>query len=124
MSKNTKKEKKLISSTKEFKLLLEKKDSFFVLFSNENCGYCQIAEKNIKEVIDSFPQLEFYQIKLSSAPEIFARYNINSVPVTKIFKNGEAVYTGFGVRSPDDIYYQLNSYFDNKNSYFEKLADK
>lgn len=123
MSKNTKKEKKLISNGEEFDRLLKEKDSIFVLFSNDGCGYCQIAEKNINEVIDSFPQLELYQLKLTDAPEIFERYGINSVPVSKVFKDGEAVYTGFGVRSPNDIYYQLKSYFGSGNSYFQELAD-
>jgi predicted nucleic-acid-binding Zn-ribbon protein len=45
MSKNTKKEKKLISNGEEFDKLLEEKEAFFVLFSNDSCGYCQIAEK-------------------------------------------------------------------------------
>jgi len=123
MSRNTEKEKKLISNGEEFDRLLKEKDSFFVLFSNDGCGYCQIAEKNINEVIDSFPQLELYQLKLADAPEIFERYGINSVPVSKVFKDGEAVYTGFGVRSPNDIYYQLKSYFGSGNSYFQELED-
>ena len=123
MNRNTKKEKRLISNGEEFDRLLKEKDSLFVLFSNDGCGYCQIAEKNINEVIDSFPQLELYQLKLTDAPEIFERYGINSVPVSKVFKEGEAVYTGFGVRSPNDIYYQLKSYFGSGNSYFQELED-
>lgn len=123
MKKNIRKGNKLISSGKEFKKILKEKEAFFVLFSSESCGYCKLAEKNIKEVIDSFPQLDLYQIKLSTAPEIFEEYGVNSVPVAKIFKNGEAVYTAFGVRSPDDIYYQLKDYFDSGSSYFKELEN-
>ncbi|SHM16341.1 thioredoxin family protein [Halanaerobium congolense] len=124
MNKNTKKEKKLISSGDEFDKLLEEKDAFFVLFSKNGCGYCQLAEKNINQVIDSFPELKLYQLKLTDAPEIFKRYDINSVPVSKVFKEGKAVYTGFGVRSPNDIYYQLKSYFGSGNSYFQELDEE
>ena len=123
MNRNTRNEKKLISNGEEFDRLLSEKDAFFVLFSNDGCGYCKIAEKNINEVIDSFPQLELYELKLKDAPEIFERYEINSAPVSKVFKDGEAVYTGFGVRSANDIYYQLKSYFDSGSSYFQELAD-
>ncbi|TDO78345.1 thioredoxin [Halanaerobium saccharolyticum] len=123
MKRNTKNEKKLISNGKEFERLLKEKDSLFILFSNDGCGYCQLAEKNINQVLDSFPQLELYQLKLTAAPEIFERYGINSVPVFKVFKKGESVYTGFGVRSPNDIYYQLKSYFGSGNSYFKEIAD-
>ena len=123
MSRNTKNEKKLISNGEEFDKLLKNKDALFVLFSNDGCGYCQIAENNINQVLDSFPDLDLYKLKLTDAPEIFERYGINSVPVSKVFKNGEAVYTGFGVRSPNDIYYQLKSYFGSGNSYFQELAD-
>mgnify|MGYP006443623917 CR=1 FL=1 len=123
MSRNTEKEKKLISNGAEFDRLLKEKDVIFVLFSNDGCGYCKLAEKNINKVIDSFPQLELYQLKLTDAPEIFERYGINSVPVSKVFKEGEAVYTGFGVRSSNDIYYQLKAYFGSSNTYFQELAD-
>lgn len=123
MNKNIKSEKILISSKKEFEKLLAEKDIFFVLFSSNSCGYCQLAEKNIKKVIREFPKLKFYQVKLDQLPEIFEKYDINSVPVSKIFKNGESVYTGFGVRSEDDIYYQLKNYFESGNSYFAELED-
>jgi hypothetical protein len=62
-------------------------------------------------------------VKLNQTPEIFERYGIKSAPVSKVFKEGEAVYTGFGVRSPNDIYYQLKSYFDSANSYFQEMED-
>lgn len=118
-----KKESKLITSAEEFKTLLKSSEFLFVLFSNENCGYCKIAENNIKEVIGSFPDLDLYLLKLSDAPDIFREYNVNSAPVIKLFKDGEAVYTGFGVRKADDIYYQLKSYFGSGNSYFKELAE-
>ncbi|MFW6295170.1 MAG: thioredoxin family protein [Halanaerobium sp.] len=123
MKDSMKKESKLITSAEEFKTLLKSSEFLFVLFSNENCGYCKIAENNIKEVIDSFPDLDLYLLKLSDAPDIFREYNVNSAPVIKLFKDGEAVYTGFGVRKADDIYYQLKSYFGSGNSYFKELAE-
>jgi thiol-disulfide isomerase/thioredoxin len=123
MSENSKNEKKLISNVEEFDQLLEEKEAFFVLFSNEACGACKLAEKNINQVIDSFANLDFYEVKLNQTPEIFERYGIKSAPVSKVFKEGEAVYTGFGVRSPNDIYYQLKSYFDSANSYFQEMED-
>jgi hypothetical protein len=119
-----KKESKLITNSKEFNYLLKNNEYLFVLFSNENCGYCKIAENNIKEVIDSFPDVDLYILKLSDAPDIFREYNVNSAPVIKLFKNEEAVYTGFGVRKADDIYYQLKSYFGSGNSYFQELSEK
>ena len=123
MKNNLKNGTKLISNGQEFKKLLHENEFLFVLFSNENCGYCQIAENNINQVIDSFPDVELHILKLGDAPEIFKEYNITSAPVIKLFKNGEAVYTGFGVRKPDDIYYQLNSFFSSGNSYFKELAE-
>lgn len=119
MKENIKNEKKLISKTEEFDNLIKEKNTFLVLFSSDSCGYCQLAEKNINKVIESFEKIDFYQLKLADTPEVFRRYDINSVPVLKIFRAGEAVYTGFGVRTPNDIYYQLKNYFQTKNSYSE-----
>ncbi|ADO77180.1 thioredoxin family protein [Halanaerobium praevalens] len=122
MKKNIKKEGKLISSGDEFKQLLAAKDSFLILFTSQSCGYCQLAKKNIQQVISDFPQLDFYQLQLADAAEIFQSYDINSVPVIKVFKAGQSVYTGFGVRSVNDLYYQLSSYF-NKVSFYQKESN-
>ena len=122
MTENLKKEVKLISNGQEFKKLLKTEEKLLVLFSNDNCGYCQIAEKNIKQILDSFEGLVLYKLKLSNAPEIFTEYNIKSAPVTKVFINQKAVYTAFGIRPPNDIYYQLKPYFKTSDSYFKELS--
>jgi len=124
MKKEEKNETKLISNSEEFYKLLESEEYFFVLFSNENCGYCKLAENNIHKVIDSFPEIQLYSLKLSDGAEVFNKFEIKSAPVSKLFIDGKAVYTGFGVRQPDDIYYQLKSFLKSGNSYFEDLAEK
>ncbi len=91
--------------------LIKDKDNFLLFFSTENCGYCQIAKNNIEKIIDNFPDLSLYEIKLNQNQSLFKQYGVTSVPVIKIFKNAEVVYTGFGVRLPNDLYYQLKYYF-------------
>ncbi|ADQ14680.1 thioredoxin family protein [Halanaerobium hydrogeniformans] len=122
MKENLKKEVKSISNGKDFKKLLKKEEKLLVLFSNDSCGYCQMAENNIKKILDSFQGLTLYKLKLSDAPEIFEEYNIKSVPVTKVFIKQKAAYTAFGIRPPSDIYYQLKSFFKSSDSYFKELS--
>ncbi|MCC3143910.1 thioredoxin family protein [Halanaerobium sp. Z-7514] len=122
MKENLKKEVKLISNGKEFKKLLKTEEKLLVLFSNDSCGYCQMAENNIKKILDSFEDLILYKLKLSDAPEIFAEYNINSAPVTKVFIDQKSAYTAFGIRPPSDLYYQLKPFFKSSDSYFKEIA--
>ncbi len=101
----------IIKNKNKFEKLLYDNEYFLVLFSSSDCGYCQMAENNIKQVLPSIPQLELYKIKMNTEVEdIFKKYDINSVPILKLFKNSEPVYTGFGVRMPNDLYYQLKSF--------------
>lgn len=101
----------IIKNEKEFDKFLYNNKYFLVLFSSSDCGYCQMAEKNINQVLPSIPQLELYKIKMNTEVEnIFKKYDVNSVPILKLFKDSEPVYTGFGVRMPDDLYYQLKSF--------------
>ncbi|TDX43614.1 thioredoxin family protein [Orenia marismortui] len=82
-----------------------------IIFSSKDCGYCQLAKNNLLEIIDNFPELAIYECMISKAPKTIARYNISSVPILKLFSDGELVYTGFGVRNSNDLYYQLKSFF-------------
>ncbi|MGM0601684.1 MAG: thioredoxin family protein [Bacillota bacterium] len=105
------KDKYIIKNEKQFKELLENNEYLLVLFSSNDCGYCQMAENNIKQILPSIPQLELYKIKLNTeVGNIFKKYDVNSVPIIKLFKNSAPVYTGFGVRMPNDLYYQLKSF--------------
>jgi thioredoxin 1 len=112
---------KLISSQAEFESLLDSQATLLVLFSREDCGYCQIALQNITQVLANFPGFTLYVLKLNDFPQLFEKYSIQSVPVLKIFKQGEAVYTGFGIRKVSDLYYQFKDYLPGLNSYYSDL---
>ena len=92
--------------------IIKKNDSLLIVFSNPSCGYCKLAKKNLTEIIDSFPNLVVGECIVNKNHKLKDKYQINSVPMFKLIKAGEVVYTGFGVRSANDLYYQLKSFMD------------
>lgn len=92
-----------------FTKIIRKHELVLVIFS-QDCGYCQLAKRNLEEIIDQLPELPVYEGMISELSEVTEEYKITSVPVFKLFENGEVVYTGFGVRESKDLYYQLSSF--------------
>lgn len=84
--------------------------NLLILFTSQNCGYCQIAKKNLNQVIDSFPEILVYECSISNSPKIVERYQVSSVPILKLFIEGKVVYTAFGIRDSSDLYYQIKSF--------------
>ncbi|GAB6099332.1 hypothetical protein JCM16358_12110 [Halanaerocella petrolearia] len=66
----------------------------------------QVSDNNFIEVITGHENV----LIIFSSQESKDKYKVTSVPVFKLFKEGEVVYTGFGVRESNDLYYQLSSF--------------
>ncbi|GAB6138703.1 thioredoxin family protein [Halanaerobaculum tunisiense] len=93
-----------------FTKVITKHELVLIIFSSQDCGYCQLAKRNLEEIIDQLPELPVYEGVISELSEVTEEYKITSVPVFKLFEKGEVVYTGFGIRESKDLYYQLNSF--------------
>ncbi|AGB40365.1 Thioredoxin [Halobacteroides halobius DSM 5150] len=97
-------------SDDNFPEIIREHEVVLMIFSSQDCGYCQLAKRNLREIIDQLSKLQVYECLISEVPEIREKYKITSVPVFKLFKEGKVVYTGFGVRESNDLYYQLSSF--------------
>ncbi|MGM0369459.1 MAG: thioredoxin family protein [Bacillota bacterium] len=105
--------KKLLEvTTYNLEQMIKENNNLLIIFSNPSCGYCQLAKKNLKEIIPSFPNLTVRECIVNDNPTLRDKYKITSVPIFKLIQEGEVVYTGFGVRSADDLYYQLQSFLN------------
>jgi len=101
---------------------INKHKYLIVLFSSPDCGSCQLAKKHVIDTAEQFKDIEVRECYIDAAPETIKKYKINSSPLIKIFVDGESVYTGFGVRTPTDLYYQFKGFFPSIN-YYEDLLD-
>lgn len=97
---------------------LNKKNGFvLVIFSSLKCGICTIAEQYLEEVIPEFQDFPSYKCNIDFSPNLVNKYKILSVPMIKLFIDGQVVETLFGLRHKDDIYYTLKNYNKSKNNY-------
>jgi len=93
-----------------FDQIISSNKNLLILFTSKNCGYCQIAKKNLNQVIDSFPEILVYECSILNSQKIVERYQVSSVPILKLFIGGKVVYTAFGIRESSDLYYQIKSF--------------
>jgi len=77
---------------KNVKDLPETKGKYVLMFVSNHCPYCKQMEKLLKEMEKEYAPkgIEFYVLNISSNPEIAAKYNIMSTPLT-YFMNGKTV---------------------------------
>ena len=89
--------------------MINNNDNLLIIFSNPECGYCGLAKKNLAEIRDQFSDLAIGECIVNKNPELQEKYKITSVPMFKLVKEGEVVYTDYGVVTANNLYYQLYS---------------
>ncbi len=104
---------------KSFEEKLNKNKLTCVVFSSINCGYCQLAKKNLDDILKQVPQINVYEYMVDKNNTYMEKFSITSIPVMIIFDNGRIVHRFFGVREKNDLYYQLKSFFPKENFYNE-----
>lgn len=81
------------------------------------CGPCKmqgpILEQAKAEVGDA---ANVIKIDVDRNPELSARYRIQSVPTLILFKNGEAVWRGYGVHQKDQIVAKIREFVNDTKS--------
>ena len=92
--------------------MIKGNSNLLIVFSNPDCGYCGLAKKNLREIINDFPDLTIGECIANDNPELKEKYQITSVPMFKLIKDGEVVYTDYGVVTANNLYYQLYSFLN------------
>ncbi|ACL70257.1 thioredoxin family protein [Halothermothrix orenii] len=108
---------------KNFQKEIKNNKYSIVVFTTEGCGSCLLAKKYVKEVAQQFEELKLFECRVDKAPQSIKKYSVQGAPTVKLFVKGESVYTGFGVRTPTDLYYQLESFIPKPNYYEELFGD-
>ena len=88
----------------KFKKLVDSNSSFIVKFKNESCHVCKELEPEYKQVSETFPSLEFYDIDIDEEEELADMFVDSGVPTLyyingKKFKELEYPEDGFNVKS-------------------------
>jgi len=78
------------------------------------CGPCKQMPPILKKVKEELrEQVRIIKVDVDKNPTIATKYQIRSIPTLMIFKDGEAKWTGMGVRTVEEIKAIVQQQIDN-----------
>ncbi len=73
--------------------IIKSKDSILVEFINSNCEPCAMIEPTLLQIKKSIGnRIEILILQVDEVPDIVNFYEINTVPTTALFQNGELIW--------------------------------
>ncbi len=101
----------------EFDEMIAQSKPTLVDFFATWCGPCRmqgpILEQVKSEVGDS---ANVIKVDIDRNAELSARYNIRSVPTLIVFKDGEAVWRGYGLHQKEPLVAKVKEFVNDKKS--------
>lgn len=98
----------------KFKNIINSNRPVLVDFYADWCVPCKQIPPILKEVKEEFREhLRIIKVDVDRNPNIATQYQIRSIPTVMLFKNGEAKWTGMGVRSAAEIKLMVQQEMDN-----------
>jgi len=98
----------------KFKNIINSSRPVLVDFYADWCGPCKQMPSILKQVKEEMrDQVRIIKVDVDRNPHIASKYQIRSIPTVMIFKNGEAKWTGQGVRSVNEIKMMVQAQLDN-----------
>lgn len=80
-------------------------------FYAEWCGPCKQMSPILKDVKSELKDnVRIIKVDVDKNPMIATRYQIRSIPTVMIFKNGELMWTGVGLRLANELKTVLNQH--------------
>ncbi len=98
----------------KFNHIINSSRPVLVDFFAEWCGPCKQMPPILKQVKEELrEQVRIIKVDVDRNPQIATKYQIRSIPTLMLFKDGEAKWTGQGVRSAEEIKMVVQSQIDN-----------
>ena len=72
-------------------------------FWAEWCGPCRMLAPTIAEIAEENPDIKVCKVNVDEQPELAQRYDVMSIPMLVIIKNGRIANESVGVQSKDLI---------------------
>ncbi|WP_264559416.1 thioredoxin family protein [Flavobacterium sp. N2270] len=77
----------------KFPQIIKSEGSILVEFINSNCEPCAMIEPTLLQIKKSIGnRIEILVVEVDEVPEVVNLYNIDSVPTTALFQNGELIW--------------------------------
>lgn len=98
----------------KFKNIINSNKPVLVDFYADWCIPCKQMPPILKQVKDELKeQVRIIKVDVDRNPQIASQFQIRSIPTLMLFKNGEAKWTGLGVRPVNEIKMMVQAQIDN-----------
>lgn len=88
----------------KFEHIINSEKPVLVDFYADWCGPCKAVPPLLKQVKERFnDNIRIIKVNVDNNPSIAGRFGIQSIPTLMLFRNGQTVWKGVGVRPVDEI---------------------
>ena len=67
------------------------------------CGPCRMLSPTVEEIAAENSDIKVGKVNVDEQPELARQFNVMSIPMLVVFKNGQAVNSSVGVQPKDVI---------------------
>lgn len=67
------------------------------------CGPCRMLAPIVADIAKSHPEIKVGKVNVDEEPELSAAFNVSSIPMLVVIKNGKIVNHAVGYRPKSDI---------------------
>lgn len=85
------------------KLISENSGIVLVKFGAEWCGPCQMLAPVLEEIASEYPEYTILTVDVDDEDELARRFEVESIPMLLIYKDGELVSSTVGYRNKTQI---------------------
>lgn len=96
-------------STDNFEQAISGGKTAFVGFGAPWCGHCANMQPLIMEIAQQTDDVDFYGVNIDESQELAERFNIRSIPMLMMFKDGKVVNQNLGELNRDELLKFINS---------------
>ena len=83
--------------------VLESTQPVILDFYADWCGPCRMIAPALEEISAENPEIKVCKVNVDKDPQLAIRYQVASIPLLLVFRNGEVVNQALGVRSKEQI---------------------
>lgn len=98
-------EAKTIEETKTF---IQEQQFAFLYISRENCSVCHAVLPQVRELLESFPDIQLMKVDADSVPAVAGEFSVFTVPALLFFVEGKEMYRAARFVVMAELEYQLN----------------
>ncbi len=84
-------------------VVLEDKGYVLVDFNAEWCGPCQMLKPILEELEEKYDNIKFVSINVDEEDNLCERYEVSSIPLLILFKNGKELQRNIGAINKEKL---------------------